>query len=148
MKHLRTSLALLLAVLLLCSVMPLSGLVSAANANLIVNGDFEAGMSNWNKLVDTIEVVDDPTNSGHGKVMKTNETGSEKHMFDQTLSNLDANGDSILTFKVYCYSTVAQPAFYATIGYNCKVSYELANVTGLPAKTVNSNSSTRVRLDL
>ena len=147
MKQFRKALALLLSVLMLMTVMPLSALVSAADDNLIVNGDFEAGTDNWNLRADTIEVVEDPTGSGQGNVMKTDEAGSSVHLFDQTVSDLEADGDYILTFKVYCYSTASKPAFWATIGYNCIVTYNLDDVTGLEAQEVSSSSSTRVRLN-
>ena len=145
---LRKLLAVLLAALMLCSVLPLSGLVNADDTNLIVNGDFEAGTDHWNMRTTTAEVVADPTGSGRGNVMKTDEAGSSVHLFDQTVNNLDANGDYILTFKVYCYSTASSnPGFWATIGYNCFVNYSTADVSCSPleVKTVDSSSSTRVR---
>ena len=147
MKQLRKPLAMLLALLMLCTVLPLSGLVSAADDNLLVNGDFEAGDANWQKLVSTVEVVDDPTNSGHGKVMKTNENGGSVHMFQQTVSGLSANTDYILKFKVYTYAASGtKPGFWATLGTNA-ITYSTSAVTCYPmeVKTVDSSSSTRVR---
>ena len=76
---LRKLLAVLLAALMLCSVLPLSALVSAATTydGYFYNGDFEGGTANWtmHNDADTVtEVVADPTGSGHGKVMHTNST--------------------------------------------------------------------------
>ena len=157
MKQFRKALAVLLSVLMLCSVLPLSALVSAANASYdgyFYNGDFEAGTANWtmHNDADTVtEVVADPTNSGHGKVMHTNSTYTSSSlgcdlMFNQVVS-LEANTDVILKFKVYCYSTASNAAFWVTIGNNT-ATYSTSAVTGLAAQTVSSSSSTRVRLNV
>ncbi len=157
MKQFRKSLALLLSALMLMMVVPLSGLVSAAGVNYdgyFYNGDFEAGTANWtmHNDADTItEVVDDPTNSGHGKVMHTNSTYTSSSlgcdlMFNQVVA-LEANTDVVLKFKVYCYSTASNAAFWVTIGDNT-ATYSTSAVTGLTAQTVSSSSSTRVRLNV
>ncbi len=157
MKQFRKTLAVLLSVLMLCTVLPLSALVSAADASYdgyFYNGDFEAGTSNWTMHNDTdtiTEVVADPTNSGHGKVMHTNSTYTSSSsgcdlMFNQVVT-LEANTDVVLKFKVYCYSTASNAAFWVTIGNNT-ATYSTSAVTGLAAQTVSSSSSTRVRLNV
>ncbi len=151
MKQLRKPLAMLLALLMLCTVLPLSGLVSAAGENLLVNGDFEAGNTNWTNLVSTIGVVDDPTGAGQGKVMQTNETGGSVHMFQQSVT-MTANTDYILTYKVYTYAASGtNPGWWVTIGdksatYDVNAVYALAG--GIEVKTVDSSSSTRVRFTI
>ncbi|MBR3778145.1 MAG: DUF4886 domain-containing protein [Clostridia bacterium] len=115
--------------------------------DLITNGDFENGDANWTKLVNTIGVVDDPTNSGHGKVMKTDEGGGSIHMFQQDIPNLTPNTDYVLKFKVYTYAASGtKPGFWATLGTNV-ITYNTSDVTCFPmeVKTVDSSSSTRVR---
>jgi len=157
MKQFRKALAVLLSVLMLCGVLPLSALVSAADVSYdgyFYNGDFEAGTANWtmHNDADTItEVVDDPTNSGQGKVMHTNSTYTSSSlgcdlMFNQVVA-LEANTDVVLKFKVYCYSTASNAAFWVTIGDNT-ATYSTSAVTGLAAQTVSSSSSTRVRLNV
>ena len=108
MKQFRKSLALLLSVLMLMTVLPLSALVVAADDNLIVNGDFEAGTANWtlhNDTDTTTEVIDDPTGSGRGKVMHAvstyNNSNGRDDMFYQQ-PTMEANTDYVLTFKAYC----------------------------------------------
>ncbi len=157
MKQLRKSLAMLLAVMMLCTVLPLSGLVSAADENLLVNGDFESGSSNWilHNDSDTVtEVIDDPTGSGRGKVMHGistyNNSNGRDDMFYQQVS-LEANTDYVLTLKAYCYSTASNAAFivnfYDAVTGN-KVSYNTADVTGLNVQNVESSSAVRVRLNV
>ena len=156
MKQFRNIVAVLLAALMLCTVLPLSAPVYAAD-NLIVNGDFENGSANWtlHNDSDTVtEVVEDPTGSGRGKVMHTNSTyttsAGRDDMFYQTV-NLEANADYLLSFKVYCYSTASNAAFIVnfydpTTGN--KVSYNTTDVTGLPAYDIESSSAIRVRLNV
>ena len=156
MKQFRKILAMLLAALMLCSVLPLSALVNAATTydGYFYNGDFEAGTANWtmHNDADTVtEVVEDPTNSGQGMVMHTNSTYTSSSlgcdlMFNQVVA-LEANTDVILKFKVYCYSTASNAAFWVTIGDNT-ATYSTSAVTGLSAQTVSSSSSTRVRLNV
>ena len=156
MKQFRKIVAVLLAALMLCTILPLSAPVYAAD-NLITKGDFENGSANWtlHNDSDTVtEVVEDPTGSGRGKVMHTNSTyttsSGRDDMFYQTV-NLEAGADYLLTFKVYCYSTASNAAFIVnfydpTTGN--KVSYNTTDVTGLPASDIQSSSAIRVRLNV
>ena len=156
MKQLRKPLAMLLAVLMLCTVLPLSGLVSAAD-NLIVNGDFENGASGWNLYNDddtATEVIDDPTGSGRGKVMHAvstyNNSNGRDDMFYQQ-PGLEANTDYVLTFKTYCYSTASNAAFIISFydkDTGNKVSYNTADVTGFGCQNIDSSSAIRVRLNV
>lgn len=157
MKQFRKALAVLLSVLMLCTVLPLSALVSAADASYdgyFYNGDFEAGTANWtmHNDADTVtEVIDDPTGSGQGKVMHTNSTYTSSSlgcdlMFNQVVT-VEPNTDLVLKMKVYCYSTASNAAFWVTIGNNT-ATYSTSAVTGLAAQTVSSSSSTRVRLNV
>ena len=157
MKQLRKSLALLLAVLMLCAVMPLSGLVSAADDNLIVNGDFESGSASWvltNDSDTVTEVIDDPTGSGRGKVMHAvstyNNSNGRDDMFYQQ-PTMEANTDYVLTFKVYCYSTASNAAFIVNFydkDGGQKVTYNTSDVTGLGCQNIDSSSAVRCRLNV
>ena len=157
MKQLRKSLAILLAVLMLCTVLPLSGLVSAAADNLIVNGDFEAGASSWTLYNDddtATEVIDDPTGSGRGKVMHAvstyNNSNGRDDMFYQQ-PTMEANTDYVLTFKVYCYSTASNAAFIVNFydkDGGQKVTYNTSDVTGLGCQNIDSSSAVRCRLNV
>ena len=157
MKQLRKSLALLLAVLMLCSVLPMSGLVSAASTNLIKNGDFEAGSSNWTLYNDddtATEVIDDPTGSGRGKVMHAvstyNNSNGRDDMFYQQ-PGMEANTDYVLTFKAYCYSTASNAAFIVNFydkDGGQKVTYNTSDVTGLACQNIDSSSAVRCRLNV
>ena len=146
---LRKLIALVATVLLLAGMLPLSAVVAedSTGANLLKNGNFESGDANWTKLVDTVSVVDDPTGSGRGKVMMTNENGSQVHMFQQDVSGLTAYTDYVLKFKVYTYAADGtKPGFWATLGKKT-ITYNTSAVTCYPmeVKTVDSSSSTRVR---
>jgi len=141
--------AIVTSLLLLVGMLPLSAAVSAADqpVNLIQNGDFEQGNANWTNLVDTVSVVDDPTGSGRGKVMMTNESGDQVHMFQQAIPQLTAYTDYVLKFKVYTYAADGtKPGFWATLGKKV-ITYNTGAVTCYPmeVKTVDSSSSTRVR---
>lgn len=150
---LRKLIAVLATLLMLAGMLPLSA-VSAADAiipegaeNLLKNSDFENGDANWEKLRNTVSVVDDPTNSGHGKVMMTNDNGDQVHMFQQKVENLSAYTDYVLKFKVYTYAASGtKPGFWATLGKKA-ITYSTSDVTCSPmeVKTVDSSSSTRVR---
>ena len=156
MKHFRKSLAVLLSVLMLCSLLPLSAMVYAAD-NLIQNGDFEAGSSSWtlHNDSDTVtEVIDDPTGAGQGKVMHTvstyNNSNGRDDMFYQQ-PGLEANTDYVLTFKAYCYSTASNAAFIISFydkDTGNKVSYNTADVTGFGCQNIDSSSAIRVRLNV
>ena len=145
---LRKLIAVLTTLLLLVGMLPLSAAVSATESeNLLQNSGFESGDANWEKLVGTVSVVDDPTGSGHGKVMMTNENGSQTHMFQQTVSGLSAYTDYVLKFKVYTFAASGtKPGFWATLGKKT-ITYNTSDVTCYPmeVKTVDSSSSTRVR---
>ena len=157
MKQLRKPLAMLLAVLMLCTVLPLSGLVSAESENLLTNGDFENGSTDWTLTNDddtTTEVIDDPTGSDRGMVMHGvstyNNSNGRDDMFYQTVA-LEADTDYVLTFKVYCYSTASNAAFIVnfydpTTGN--KVTYDTTAVTGLGCQNIDSSSAVRVRLNM
>ena len=157
MKQFRKSLALLLSVLMLMTVMPLSGLVSAAADNLIVNGDFESGSASWvltNDSDTATEVIDDPTGSGRGKVMHTvstyNNSNGRDDMFYQQ-PTMEANTDYVLTFKVYCYSTASNAAFIVNFydkDGGQKVTYNTPDVTGLGCQNIDSSSAVRCRLNV
>ena len=150
---LRKLIAVLATLLMLAGMLPLSA-VSAADAiipegseNLLKNSGFEDGFANWEQLRNTISVVDDPTNSGHGKVMMTNDNGDQVHMFQQKVENLSAYTDYVLKFKVYTYAASGtKPGFWATLGKKA-ITYSTSDVTCSPmeVKTVDSSSSTRVR---
>ena len=153
---LRKLIAVLASLVMLVALLPLSA-VSAADVSYdgyFYNGDFEAGTANWtmHNDADTVtEVVEDPTGSGHGKVMHTNSTYTSSSlgcdlMFNQVVT-VEANTDLVLKFKVYCYSTASNAAFWVTIGNNT-ATYSTSAVTGLAAQTVSSSSSTRVRLNV
>ena len=156
MKQFRKVLAVMLSLLMLVSLLPLSALVSAAD-NLIVNGDFEAGSSNWNLYNDddtATEVIDDPTCSGRGKVMHAvstyNNSNGRDDMFYQQ-PGLEANTDYVLTFKAYCYSTASNAAFIISFydkDTGNKVSYNTSDVTGLACQNIDSSSAIRVRLNV
>jgi len=157
MNQFRKALAVLLAVLMVCTVLPLSGLVIAAEENLLVNGDFENGTSSWTLTNDddtATEVIDDPTGSGRGKVMHGvstyNNSNGRDDMFYQT-ATLEANTDYLLTFKVYCYSTASNAAFIVNFYDNTtggKVTYDTAAVTGLACQNIDSSSAVRCRLNV
>lgn len=157
MKQFRKALAMLLSVLMLCSVLPLSAMMVSAADNLIVNGDFENGATSWVLTNDddtATEVIDDPTGSGRGKVMHAvstyNNSNGRDDMFYQQPS-MEANTDYVLSFKVYCYSTASNAAFIVNFydkDGGQKVTYNTSDVTGLACQNIDSSSAVRVRLNV
>ena len=157
MKQFRKALAVLLSVLMLCSVLPLSALMVSAADNLIVNGDFENGATSWvltNDSDTATEVIDDPTGSGRGKVMHAvstyNNSNGRDDMFYQQ-PGMEANTDYVLSFKVYCYSTASNAAFIVNFydkDGGQKVTYNTSDVTGLACQNIDSSSAVRVRLNV
>ena len=149
MKQFRKSLALLLSLLMLMTVLSVSAPVGAADDSILQNGDFEAGNANWTNLVSTVGVVADPTGAGQGNVMRTDENGGSVHMFRQGV-HISANTDYILTYKVYTYAADGtKPGWWVTLG-DTSVTYSTSAVTtnGIEVKTVDSSSSTRVRFTI
>ena len=115
--------------------------------NRITNGDFEANADGWDIKVTNAEVIDDPTASGQGKVMKTLETtNGETVMFQQVVS-LEANTDYVLKFKMYCYSTNTNAVLYMRLG-NGDIIPNFDGVEGLAYADKSSSSTARVRLNV
>ena len=84
------------------------------NDGYIRNGNFETGTANPWVLGDNATIVEDPTNSGQGYVVQSDESGSAKDLFSQSFLNLQAETYYKLSFKVYCYNTRTDNAFYVT----------------------------------
>ena len=78
----------------------------------IRNGNFETGAGAPWVLGANASIVSDPTGSNKGYVVKSDEAGSGKSLFSQAALNLKANTDYKLSFKVYCYSTRTDNAFW------------------------------------
>ena len=97
-RKLHKALALLASLLILCSVLPISALLSAgadAEGNLVVNGDFENGKNGWSCNSGTAEIVSD-ANGGSSALQLTN-PNSYGEAAVQTV-NVTANTDYTLVW--------------------------------------------------
>ena len=98
-RKLHKALALLTSVLMLCSILPISALLSAGaeDSNVVVNGGFENGKENWAFNSGTAEVVTD-AHSGNSAIKLAN-PGMWAEGAVQTVS-VDANSE----YKIEWYS--------------------------------------------
>ena len=110
---LRKLIAVFSAVLMLCALIPVGAMVSAAD-NLVANGDFEAGNFNtgWDQSWYAPSIVTDVVHSG-SYAMKTGNTASQyQTMIKSADIAVEANTNYKVTFWYYYEGTAATPKFY------------------------------------
>lgn len=87
-------LSVMMAVLMLCSVLPMASLTTAEETELIQNGDFETGTAaNWNVYQSTAISADAAKDGNYGMFLSGN--GGWGGMMNQTVSGLEVG-------KTYC----------------------------------------------
>ena len=113
--HFRKVLALLMAVAMLCTVLPLSGLsVAAANVDLMVNGNFETGNGNGWRMESGTTVTDAEKHGGSYAIKTTNTATKYQLMMRQTF-DVQANTDYVFTFWYKYAGSNSGPSFYAIV---------------------------------
>ena len=102
----RKILAVLACLAMLCTVLPLSAMmsVSAADDNVVYSADFENGLGTWNTGDATnapVEVATPPVanpNGGNYALKQTITNDKYPYMVDKTAITLEANTDYVMTF--------------------------------------------------
>ncbi|MDM8569502.1 hypothetical protein QUF50_08360, partial [Thiotrichales bacterium HSG1] len=86
----------------LCIAVSIFLLTSFSHAETLFIDDFESGLDKWsgkNNTVPTAKIVDDPINSGHGKVVTFTKKVIEGDIYTKTIiNNLPINKPYILEF--------------------------------------------------
>ena len=155
--NLRKVLALLMAAAMLCTVLPLSGLsVTAADVDLLVNGNFETGNGNGWKLESGTSVTTESVHGGSYAIKTTNTSTKYQVMMRQTVE-VQANTDYVFTFWYKYDGSNSSPSFYAIVKdgnetTNLNDSYSRVSPSGSSwtqvSHTVNSGDYTTLTLVL
>ena len=111
---LRKALAVLVTLAMLCTLLPLSALVSAANADMLTNGNFETGDGNGWKLESGTSVTSSDKHGGNYAVKTTNTSTKYQVMMRQTF-DVKANADYIITFWYKYVGSNSGPSLYAIV---------------------------------
>ena len=100
---LRKLIAVLAAMLMLCSLIPAGAMVSAAAVNLIENGDFETGNFNtgWDQSWYAPSIVTDVVHGGTYAMKTTNTASQYQTMIKTKAITVEANTDYTVTFWYY-----------------------------------------------
>ena len=155
---LRKLIAVLAAMLMLCSLIPAGAMASAAAVNLIENGDFEAGNFNtgWDQSWYAPSIVTDVVHGGT-YAMKTANTASQYQTMIKTKAiTVEANTSYTVTFWYYYdgSGTDAGAYLYAKGNASTNISHVIANGSANPRTwqkatlEFNSGSYTSVTLFL
>lgn len=98
-KNMKKALALLASLLILCTLIPLSSLISAiaSDENIVVNGDFESGTDSWT-MASTATLVGDDTHGGSGALKLENPSAWGEAAIQ--VVSVDANSE----YKITWYS--------------------------------------------
>ena len=129
---LRKLIAVLVTVLMLCSLIPAGSLVSAAAPNLLTNGGFETGdFTGWDKSWYNPVIETDIVHSGNYS-MKTSNTASQyQSMIKSTALTVEANTDYTISFWYYYEGTATNGGIYLYVKGNgsTNISYVAPNAT-------------------
>ena len=106
--NMRKIIAVLSAVLMLCSLLPLAAIsVSAADENVVYSADFESGLGTWNTSstsnapIEAVAAADLPVanpNGGSYALKQTITNSAYPYMVDKTAITLEANTDYVMSF--------------------------------------------------
>ena len=108
---LRKLIAVLSAVLMLCSLIPAGAMASAAAVNLIENGDFETGdMSGWASN-SKASIVSSPTHGGSYAYKSTATTSNWQTQLKSNAIIVEANTDYNISMWYYYEGTNTAPSF-------------------------------------
>ncbi len=113
-NNLRKVLAVVLTVAMLCTLLPLSSLVSAANVDLLQNGNFETGNGNGWKLESGTSVTSSEKHGGSYAIKTANTSTKYQLMMRQTF-DVKANTDYVITFWYKYAGSNSSPSFYAIV---------------------------------
>ena len=155
---LRKLIAVLAAMLMLCSLIPAGAMVSAAAVNLIENGDFETGNFNtgWDQSWYAPSIVTDVVHGGTYAMKTTNTASQYQTMIKTKAITVEANTDYTVTFWYYYdgSGTDAGAYLYAKGNGSTNISHVIANGSANPRTwqkatlEFNSGSYTSITLFL
>ena len=155
---LRKLIAVLAAMLMLCSLIPVGAMVSAAAVNLIENGDFETGNFNtgWDQSWYAPSIVTDVVHGGTYAMKTTNTASQYQTMIKTKAITVEANTDYTVTFWYYYdgSGTDAGAYLYAKGNGSTNISHVIANGSANPRTwqkatlEFNSGSYTSITLFL
>ncbi|MBQ6849291.1 MAG: carbohydrate binding domain-containing protein [Clostridia bacterium] len=112
--NLRKVLAILSVMAMLCTLLPLSALVSAADVEMLTNGNFETGNANgW--TLDSGSSVSSSDKHGGSYAIKTTNTATKYQSMFYQLFEVMPNTDYTLTYWYKYDGTGSAPAIYVFI---------------------------------
>ena len=112
--NLRKALAWMTSLVMLCTLLPLSALVSAANVDLMTNGNFETGNGNGWKLESGTSVTSSEKHGG-SYAIKTTNTSTKYQLIARQTYDVQANTDYVFTFWYKYEGSNSGPSFYAIV---------------------------------
>ncbi len=113
-NNLRKVLALLMAVAMLCTLLPMNTLVSAADVDVLTNGNFETGNGDGWKLESGTSVTTADKHGGSYAITTTNTATKYQLMMRQTF-DVKSNTDYVITFWYKYVGSNSAPSFYAIV---------------------------------
>lgn len=150
----RKVLALIVSVLMLCTIIPMGALSVSAAETVVYSADFESGYGNWKASAGTIETATPPVaNPNGGGLALKHDTGSDyPYLCDNTAFTVTANTDYILTFDALLGNNNGFPV-NGIIGGNYWLGEVIAETGTQTAKTaewttytLEFNSGTKTKL--
>ena len=101
--------------------------VNQKNDGYLKNGNFETGKAdNWD-YTPSSSYVADPTNSGQGYVLQTNEA-EKVNMIAQPI-NIVEGKEYVVYFKIYGYSTASNSAIYVRLGAPANTTWDTSAIS-------------------
>ena len=123
--------------------------VNQKNDGYLKNGNFETGKAdNWD-YTPSSSYVADPTNSGQGYVLQTNEA-EKVNMIAQPV-NIVEGKEYVLYFKIYGYSTATNSAIYVRLGAPANTTWDTSAIKTTMAANggdVSDSWTRQVRLNM
>lgn len=158
--HFRKALALVISLLMLCTLIPMGAMTSVSAAETVVySADFESGsLGNWKASAGTLEVATPPVANPNGgsKAMKHDTGSAYPYLCDNTAFSVEANTDYVLTFDALLGNNNGFP-INGIIGGNYWLGVVVAETGTMTAKTAewttytlefNSGSNTKLYMGL
>ncbi|MBQ6849293.1 MAG: DUF4886 domain-containing protein [Clostridia bacterium] len=152
--NIKKVLAVLLTMVMLCTLLPMGMLSVSAEETVVYSADFESDIGNWKASAGTVEVATPPiANPNGGSLSLKHDTGSAyPYLCDNTAFTVEANTDYILTFDAILGNNNGFPV-NGIIGGNYWLGEVIAETGAQAAKTsewttytLEFNSGTKTKL--
>ena len=152
--NIKKALAVLLTMVMLCTLLPMGMLSVSAEETVVYSADFESDIGNWKASAGTVEVATPPiANPNGGSLSLKHDTGSAyPYLCDNTAFTVEANTDYILTFDAILGNNNGFPV-NGIIGGNYWLGEVIAETGAQAAKTsewttytLEFNSGTKTKL--